>query len=122
LANMNGCWKAVSQAILSRGRNMDIRKMSLEELLSLRNQISSRIKFLRAQKQAGRIRNREKVANRLKGKGRKGDAITFRLGVQRYRGTVTNRKGSHVVVDYLDTFARTRKIANVPYYKLIEIL
>ena len=62
--------------------------MSLEELLSLRNQISSRIKFLRAQKQASRIRNREKVANRLKGKVKKGDAITFRLGVQRYRGTV----------------------------------
>ena len=101
---------------------MDISKKSLEELLSLRNQISSRIKFLRAQRRKSRIRNRKNVSNRLKAKVKKGDALTFRLGVQRYKGIVKNRKGSHVVVDYLDTFTRTRKVANVPYYNLIEIL
>ena len=77
---------------------------------------------IRAQRQESRIRNRENVSNRLKAKVKKGDVITFRLGVQRYEGIVKNRKGSHVVVDYLDTFTRTRKIANIPYYNLIEIL
>ena len=101
---------------------MDISNLTIEELLKLRHQISSRISVLRQQRtELGRERRKtvsQRRAQTIRSQLHNGDTVSFRLGVQSYSGTVTRKAEKNAAIEFHDPFAKQQKSHYVAYDRI----
>lgn len=102
--------------------SMDISKLTLEELLKLRHQISSRISVLRQVRTELRREHRrtilQKRAQNIRSQIHNGDTVFFRLGLQSYTGTIKRKAEKNAAIEFYDPFAKHQKSHYVLYERI----
>ncbi len=101
---------------------MNISTLTLEELLKLRHQISSRISNLRMHRTELRREHRRTAvqyrAQAIRRQAHNGDRVAFRIGLQSYSGTIRRLAEKHAAIEYYDPFAREHKSHYIPYDRI----
>jgi hypothetical protein len=104
---------------------MDLSKFTIEQLLTLRHQISSRISVLRLSRTELRREHKKAVSQQrslnIRSQLHNGDTVFFNLGLQSYQGTIRRKAEKSAAIEFYDPFAEQHKSHYVPYDRIRPI-